>query len=133
YSFLLDQNIRNSEALEGLAICLFHLGETASSRKCFKALAEHHGNPVGWLGMGRCFAKDGDAKQALECLQQIPEVEKLSVEDRFEFYRCQGTSQVKLGECSLGESAYLEALALHPKNDSVLVNLGSLYFQRKAF
>jgi Flp pilus assembly protein TadD len=131
YSFLLEQNLKNPAALRGLGICLYRLGEVVSSRKCFRALVELFQNEEAhyWLGVGY----QGESKDAIAVthFEQIKKPEAFTADQRFDFFKCFGNCLTRLSQLDRAEGLYLKALELSPTSDTIHVNLGTLFIQKK--
>ncbi len=128
YSQLLTENIRDLDALRGLGVCLYHLGDRRSSRKCFQALWELHQNADALVWLGRCFAQEGNDKAALEAFSRVVEPVILTDEDRFDFLKEFGNCHLRQGNFEEAGSIYLRAKAVNPHSDAIFVNLGMLDF-----
>lgn len=130
FSYLLNINLRDQKALRGLGICLFHLSDRISARKCFKAWFELYQSAEAQVWMGRSYAADSDWTTALTAFSQITDRSSLADGVRFEMYRSIGTCHARLGHLGPAEEAYRAALQIQPASDPLWVNLGSLELQR---
>jgi Flp pilus assembly protein TadD len=130
FSYLLNENLKDARALRGLGICLFHLSDRVSARKCFKAWHEVHQSNEALLWLGKSFAADGDSASALTAFSQIPHQNQLAEVDRLDWLKTMGTCHAKIGNLGQAEELFRAALALQPQNDSLWVHLGSLEIQR---
>jgi tetratricopeptide (TPR) repeat protein len=133
YSYLLKQNIRDPQALKGLGLCLYRLGETTSSKKCFRALWEIHKVPEALFWVGMCHISNKDDRVAVETFRQILSPEALPDSLPFELYKELGNCLTRLGEAKLAQEAYQKALALEPTSDVIWVNQGTLEIQQLHF
>lgn len=132
FSYLLNENLRDARSLRGLGICLYHLSDRVSARKCFKAWHEVHRSEEALLWLAKSFAADGDPASTLTALGQILQFGQLSEADQFDFMKTLGSAHAKQGNTAQAETALRAALDLQPQNDAVWVNLGSLELQKGA-
>ncbi len=131
FSYLLEHNLKDPDALRGLGICLFRLGETISSRKCFRALVELFQSDEAsyWLGIG--YQAEGKDAAAVTHFEAIKNAGSLCADQRFDLYKNYGNSLTRLGQLDRAEAMYISALELSPTSDTIHVNLGTLFIQKK--
>jgi len=129
-SYLLKENQRDAEALKGLGICLFRLGDNTSARKCFQALLTqtHDEEALYWLGSIGIAC--GDDALAISHFQDLAHPEQLPPILRFTFFKELGNSLTRRGNLEAAEQSYRSALALEPMSDTIHVNLGTMEVQR---
>jgi len=133
YSHLLKTNLRDPRALKGLGICLAQLGETTSAKKCFNALWEVYQKDEALAWLGRCYAKEGNDKMALDYLTKAAEKGQLSQDEKFELFKEMGNCQTRQQSYDTAARAYDKALEINPKSDVTHVNFGTLELQRKNY
>lgn len=131
YSYLLQQNIRDREALRGLGICFTRLGEPLGAKKCFTALWELYASQDDLLRLALCHLSEGNDKSAIEYFKLLPQTPVLSADLLFDFRREFGNALTRTGSYDLAEVQYRAALQLQPNSATVYVNLGTLEVQRQ--
>lgn len=131
YSFLLKKNLRDERALRGLGICLYRLGEIVSSRKCFRALVELYASEEAqyWLGLG--YVHLSDDASAIAHFEKITKPEALSADERFDLFKNFGNCLTRQGKLDSALGVYARALELSPTSDTLQVNLGTLFIQKR--
>lgn len=130
FSAVLQKNIKQPEALEGLGICLLRLGDPAASRKCFRALWDIFGEQKAAIWLAQTFASERDDLLALEWFRRLKVPELLNKSDRFEYYREMGNCLLRLSDYPEAHKSYLKALEINSNSDAVLANMGTLELQR---
>jgi tetratricopeptide (TPR) repeat protein len=130
FSHILNDNLKDARALRGLGICLFHLSEHTSARKCFKAWHEVHGADLALYWLGKSFAAEGDNESALAAFSRVTDTHAFTFDEKMDLYRSHGNCFAKTGDLRLAEERYRKALELQPQSDSLLVCLGSLEIQK---
>lgn len=130
FSAVLQKNIKQPEALEGLGVCLLRLGDPAASRKCFRALWDIFGEQRAAIWLAQTFASERDDLVALEWFRKLKVPELLNKADRFEYHREMGNCFLRLNDYPEAHKSYLKALEITPNSDAVLANMGTLELQR---
>lgn len=130
FSFVLKKNLKEPQALRGLGICLSRLGQTASAKKCFRALWELYQESDALLELGMCYIAERQDDLALTYLKKIPETNSLPHESKFDLYKEMGNCQTRRGLLNEAEASYRKALEIVPSSDVIYVNLGTLNIQR---
>jgi Flp pilus assembly protein TadD len=133
YSYLLKRNIRDPEALRGLGICLYRLGEITSAKKCFRALWEVHHPPEAAFWLGMCHIANKEDRLAVESFRWLTSPESLPKPLKFEFYKELGNCLIRLREVVQARDAYRAALMIEPTSDVIWVNQGTMEIQELRF
>lgn len=130
YSFLLKENLKDSEALKGLGICLLHLGESDPARKCFRAVWEQFRSEEALYWIAATYLKEGDDSLALEHMERIGKPDVLPEEARYFYYKDLGNCLTRASRFDMAVAAYTKALKLRPESTQIEANLGTLEIQR---
>ncbi|MBY0371730.1 tetratricopeptide repeat protein [bacterium] len=131
FSYLLKQNLRDSRALRGLGICLYKLGQVVSSRKCFRALVELYNSEEAHYWLGLSYVHENQDAQAISHFEKVTHPEAFTADERFDLFKHFGNCLTRQGQLDRALTCYTKALELSPTSDTIHVNLGTLFIQKR--
>lgn len=131
FRYLLDKNVKDSEALKGLGACFLGLGEVIAARKCFQALWDYFHIEESRYWTGLCHIKDGKDDLAIVQLKLAQKSERLDKDLQFRIHKELGNCLTRAHQLDEAAVNYHKALDLKPDSPAILINLGTLEIQRR--
>lgn len=131
YSYCLKKDLGNANALRGLGICLFELGEHFAAKRCFNALWDLHAREEALFWIGQTHLIEGNDRAAIEIFEKIKNPNSLSSAEQFIYFKDLGNAHTRLGNFDPALRAYQGAERMQPQSDVIYVNLGTMECQRQ--
>lgn len=125
---ILDRN--NPQAWRGMGLCLEYIERFDDAVSCFSHWVRLTQSPESYAKLASAYLKLNDDENALHWLQKSLLITNLSQNDAYEIHNHMGNCYLRLNNIPEAEKCYLAALAIKPRSDRTLTNLGTLFFQK---
>lgn len=127
---LLESNPYDVDAIEILAQCFEVNNDVTNALQCYTSLVVIDGSYKNLSLLADAYYREALYEMSLKTYTRILESSQITVDQRFEALRKLGNMYVILGSYVEAEKYYFVAQEINPESDVLLVNLGTLEFQR---
>ncbi len=133
FSYMLEKNQNDSEALRGLGLCFLKLCDVASAKKCFIACEKLEVSDELYFNLAECYIREKNFDVAICYLKKVCVSDKASQYLKVQAYKEMGNCFLKQEKLKEAAAAYYEGLKIEPRSSLLLTNLGTLEYRRGHF